>query len=190
MTQNEKIKKSTRTKQAILEAAQKLFAKKGFKKVSVREIAQQASVDPALVIRYFGNKEKLFNQVAHFDLALPDLQKMSQRKVGETLVRHFLEVWENSTQAHGLSMLLRSAASDDEAANKLKKLFSSQVTPKLSKIGNPRNAQHRAGLIASQLLGLAMLRYIFQFPPLVKASKEELIESMKKNIEYYVFLDE
>ena len=56
--------KSARTRSAILDAAQRLFAEHGYDGTTVRDIAAQASIDPAMVIRYFGNKDELFAQAA------------------------------------------------------------------------------------------------------------------------------
>src|SRR5262245_51337056 len=86
-----KVRKSDRTRAAILDAAQKLFAEHGHERTTVREIAAKASVDPALVIRYFGSKDELFVRAAAFDLKVPDLDKIKRSQLGETLIRRFLE---------------------------------------------------------------------------------------------------
>ena len=103
----QKVRKSDRTRAAILDAAQKLFAEHGHERTTVREIAAKASVDPALVIRYFGSKDELFVRAAAFDLEIPDLDKIKRSQIGETLIRRFLELGEGYT---GMTVLLRSAA--------------------------------------------------------------------------------
>jgi AcrR family transcriptional regulator len=100
----QKVRKSDRTRAAILNAAQKLFAEHGHERTTVRDIAAKASVDPALVIRYFGSKDELFVRAAAFDLKVPDLDKIKRLQIGETLMRRFLELGEGFT---GMTVLLR-----------------------------------------------------------------------------------
>ena len=103
----QKTRKSDRTRAAILDAAQKLFAQHGHDRTTVRDIAAKASIDPALVIRYFGSKDELFVRAAAFDLRMPDLSKVKRSQIGDTLIRRFLELGEGFT---GMTVLLRSAA--------------------------------------------------------------------------------
>jgi AcrR family transcriptional regulator len=87
MTENieKKIRKSDRTRAAIEAAARNLFAEHGYDRTTVREIAAAASIDPAMVIRYYGGKDRLFAEIAVFDLGLPDVTKIDQSKIGETI---------------------------------------------------------------------------------------------------------
>src|SRR5262245_24193992 len=89
-----KPRRSEPTRNAILAAARERFAKDGYERATIRAIAAQAEIDPALVIRYFGSKEDLFAAAAQFDLALPDLSAVPRTELGATLVGHFLDVWE------------------------------------------------------------------------------------------------
>ena len=56
-------KGKTATRAAILEAAKKLFAAKGFDAATVRDICTEAGVNIALVSRYFGSKSGLYAEV-------------------------------------------------------------------------------------------------------------------------------
>jgi AcrR family transcriptional regulator len=108
----------------------------------VRNIAAKASIDPAMVIRYFGSKDELFVRAAAFDLRLPDLSKIKRSQIGETLIRRFLELGEGFT---GMTILLRSAASNEYAASKVRKLFAAQVLPAFARVGSRANvAEPRA----------------------------------------------
>ena len=177
--------KSDRTRAAILAAAQQLFAGHGYERTTVREIAARAKIDPALVIRYFGSKDELFARVAVFNLKLPDLSKADRSKVGEMLVRHFLSLWEGENANGGLTILYRSAASNKFAANKLREIFATQVLPAVAKIGGLNGAADRAGLIASQLLGLAFCRYVVKFPPVVGLSQEQIVKEIGRTVQRY-----
>src|SRR3954468_13103455 len=88
-------RRSDATKAAILAAAREHFGKCGYQAATSRPIAASANIDPAMVMRYYGNKEGLFAAAADFDLRLPDLQGVPSDDVGTVLVEHFLERWED-----------------------------------------------------------------------------------------------
>ena len=178
----QKARKSDRTRAAILDAAQKLFAQHGHGRTTVRDIAAKASIDPALVIRYFGSKDELFVRAAAFDLRMPDLSKVKRSQIGDTLIRRFLELGEGFT---GMTVLLRSAASNDYAASRVRELFAAQVLPAFARVGNRADAADRAGLVASQLLGLALCRYILKIPPVAEMSAEEIVKHIGPTIQRY-----
>ncbi len=183
--ESKKLTKSDRTRAAILASAQQLFAAHGYERTTVREIAGRAKIDPALVMRYFGSKEELFARVATFDLRLPDLNNADPSKIGVSLVRHFLSLWEGENANSGLTVLYRSAASNKFAANKLREIFATQMMPAVAKIGGKKGAAERAGLIASQILGLAFCRYVVKFPPVVELSQEQIISEIGFTIQRY-----
>jgi AcrR family transcriptional regulator len=178
----QKTRKSDRTRAAILDAAQKLFAQHGHGRTTVRDIAAKASIDPALVIRYFGSKDELFVRAAAFDLRMPDLSKVKRSQIGDTLIRRFLELGEGFT---GMTVLLRSAASNDYAASRVRELFAAQVLPAFARVGSRADAAERAGLVASQLLGLALCRYILKIPPVAEMSAQEIVKHIGPTIQRY-----
>ena len=180
-----KIEKSERTRAAIEDAARRLFAQQGYDRTTIREIAAAAQIDPALVIRYFGSKDELFSTVAEPDLRLPDLAGVEPGRIGEILVGHFLDLWEGGS---GMPILLRSAASNESAANGLKQIFASQVFPAIAVAGAPETAAHRAGLVASQLLGLALTRYILKLPPAVAMDRDFIVREVGSTIQRYATL--
>jgi AcrR family transcriptional regulator len=178
----QKTRKSDRTRAAILDAAQTLFAQHGHDRTTVRDIAAKASIDPALVIRYFGSKDELFVRAAAFDLRMPDLSKVKRSQIGDTLIRRFLELGEGFT---GMTVLLRSAASNDYAASRVRELFAAQVLPAFARVGSRADAAERAGLVASQLLGLALCRYILKIPPVAEMSAQEIVKHIGPTIQRY-----
>src|SRR5438105_13488193 len=88
-------RRSETTKGAILAAARARFAADGYERATIRAIAADAGIDPAMVMRYYGNKEKLFATAAEFDLRLPDVTAIPRPGLGGTLVRHGMDRWEN-----------------------------------------------------------------------------------------------
>ena len=184
--EEKRMTKSDRTRETILRAAEKLFAENGYERATVRDIASEAGIDPAMIIRYFGSKEGLFARAAQFDLKLPDLAALPPDSIGETLVGHFLDVWENAEGQGGLAVLLRSAASNEQAAERLREVFAGQVIPALMPIAEYRHEMPtRAGLISSQLLGLAFCRYVFKLPPVAAMSRETIVREIGRTIQRY-----
>ncbi len=176
--------KSDRTRARMLEAARALFAEQGYESATVREIAARAGVDAALVIRYFGSKEALFTRAAEIRLDLPDLAALNPAAVGEALVRRFLAIWEDG--AGGLPVILRSAASNEEAAALLRAVFGRQVMPALARLVGEARAPACAALVSSQLLGLAFCRYVLKLPPLVAMEREALVRHVAPTIQRYL----
>ncbi len=168
-----------------LGAARKLFAGRGYELTTIRDIAAMAEIDPALVIRYFGSKDELFARAAVLNLKLPDLSKTDRSEIGETLVRHFLSLWEGENAIGGMPIMLRSAASNEVAANKLREVFIGQVLPALTRAGGQSGAAERAGLVSSQLLGLALCRYVLKLPPVVGLSRDTIIREIGQTIQRY-----
>ena len=180
------LKKSERTRASILDAARTQFAERGYDGTTVRDIAAAAAVDPALIIRYFGSKEDLFVRAAEFELQLPDLAATNGLNAGELVVRHFFELWELSPSATGMTILLRSAAANEAAAEKMRQMFTQQVLPAVERIGPRSTAPRRAGLIGTQLVGLAFCRYVLRIPGIATATPEELVTALAPTIQRYL----
>jgi AcrR family transcriptional regulator len=178
--------KSIRTREAIEAAARELFAINGFERTTVRDIAARADIDPSMIIRYFGGKDALFALVAAPDLHMPDLTGVDPGSLGETMVRHFLAQWEGAEAGGGMQVLLRSAASNDAAAERLRDAFRAQVAPAIARVGSAETAQVRAALVATQLLGLAMARYVLRLPPVVAMPAELIVSAIGATIQRYV----
>jgi AcrR family transcriptional regulator len=126
------------TRAGILVAARERFAADGYERATIRAIAADASIDPAMVMRYFGNKEKLFAAAAEFDLRLPDLSKLPREEIGAALTNHFLDRWEDD---ESLKALLRASVTNEAAADRMRQLFVDQLTPLLLSLANPANSQ-------------------------------------------------
>lgn len=178
-------KKSDQTRAAILAAAEHLFARQGYERTTVRDVAERAQIDPALVIRYFGSKDGLFAQAARIELELPAPGALEPTQIGRALLEHFLEVWEGATRARGMAVLLRSAASNEVAAAKMRQAFQAQVMPFVAALGDAASAPRRAGLVSTQLLGLAMCRYVLALPPVVALTRDELVELVAPTLQRY-----
>lgn len=173
---------SADTKAVILTAAREHFARSGYERATIRGIAADAEIDPSMVMRYFGSKEGLFAAAAQFDLELPDLAATADDELGRRLVAHFVARWERD---EALVVLLRSAATNAAAAQRMSEIFSAQLLPV---IGGPGDfeAARRAGLIATQMLGLALCRYVLRLPPVVAMSPAELTDWLGPTVQRYL----
>ena len=181
-----KTRKSERTREAILKAAQALFAELGYERATVRDIAARAAIDPAMVIRYFGSKDALFARATVFDLKLPDLTGTAPAQLGAALIRHFLDIWEGPSSNGSFTILLRAAASNEAAADKTRAVFAGQVLPMLAQVADRAELPARAGLISSQLLGLALCRYVLKVPPVVAMQPGQIVANVGPVLQGYI----
>ncbi|MEV0298988.1 TetR family transcriptional regulator [Nocardia sp. NPDC050710] len=179
-------RRSDATRAAILEAARARFAAEGFRKATVRAIAADAAIDPSMVMRYFGSKDGLFAAAVDIDLELPDLSAADPNTLGELLVRRFLTIWEDQPDNKVLLILLRSSITDDAVTDRFRQIFAEQVLPAVLRFGDPADAQRRGGLIVTQLLGLALCRYILRLPPVVALSHDQIIADIAPTLQRYL----
>jgi AcrR family transcriptional regulator len=163
--------KSERTRAAILVAARDLFARAGYDRTTVRDIAAEAKADPALVIRYFGSKEALFARAVEINLRLPNFAVAPRRALGRSIAEHFVTLWEDQRTGDPLKILLRTACVNEEASAKIAEIFVTQVVPAL---GKGAIAKERAALVTSLLLGVALARYVLKLPPLASMKPADL----------------
>ncbi|SEF18495.1 TetR family transcriptional regulator [Jiangella alba] len=175
---------SEETKAIILAAARERFAADGYERATIRAIAADARIDPSMVMRYYGSKEKLFAAAAHFDLDLPDLAATPRAEMGRRLVAHFLDRWEGD---EGLMVLLRSGVTNPDAAERMRSIFTAQLLPMVRRFTtDDDDAGRRAGLAASQVLGLALCRYLLAFPPVAAMSRDELVDRVGPTLQRYL----
>ncbi|WP_443055472.1 TetR/AcrR family transcriptional regulator [Streptomyces sp. NBC_00704] len=163
-------RRSDRTRAAILDAARRRFAAHGFERTTIRAVAADADIDPSMVMRYYGSKAQLFDAALDIDLHLPDLTATPAHERPAALVRHFLHRWEHDGADDALLLLLRSAVTNDQAARRMREIFSTQVAPALGPVH-----QDRMGLVSSQLLGLALTRYLLRIPAVTQLTPEEIV---------------
>ena len=180
------LRKGERTRRAILQAAREQFHQLGYDGASIRGIAAGANIDPSMVMRYYGSKEGLFAAAVDVDLRLPDLTDCPPARRGRRLVEHFLTRWEGTAGDDVLVLLLRSAATNDAARERMHHVFTDQLRLCVAAVSDPSSAGHRAALIATQMLGLALCRHILRLPPVVALDAETLIASVADTVQRYL----
>ncbi|WP_216897489.1 TetR/AcrR family transcriptional regulator [Nocardia alni] len=179
-------RRSDVTRAAILDAARRRFARDGFHKATIRAIAADAGIDPSMVMRYYGNKEGLFTAALDIDLGLPDLGLVDPGSFGEVLVRRFLAIWETPPSNEVLMTLLRTVVTDESMVERVLQLFATQAMPMVLRAGDPADAPHRAGLVVSQILGLALCRYVLRIPSVVALTHDELVADIAPTLQRYL----
>jgi AcrR family transcriptional regulator len=181
------------TKSEILRAARKVFAMHGYRGATMRLIAKEAKVDAALIHHFFTSKAGVYAAAveASFDLrALIDtVLAAPPKEVGRTLVREFLNVWGRPESREPILAVLRSAVSYDEAADMLAGHVIQRSVGDIVRALNSSEPELRATLISSQLIGMAMLRYVINAEPLASASPETIIEWLGPTIDRYLVGD-
>ncbi|MGH3586016.1 MAG: TetR family transcriptional regulator [Pseudonocardia sp.] len=167
--------RSRQAREAILASARRRFGERGYNRTTIRGVARDAQVDPSLVIRYYGSKERLFTAATVVDLRLPDVAAIRADAREEVIARHILTSW--TTDDSGLlAVLLRSAITHEAAAERLRAVISEQVTPMVRVLsGGDAHAEVRAGLLGSHLLGIALARYVLHIPPVAELDDEDLV---------------
>ena len=148
------------------------FGSDGYERTTLRAVAADVGVDPALVIRYFGNKQTLFAEAAEFTLDLPDLSGVEPDDVADALLPSFFAVWEDDPT---FVALLRASMTSPLAADAMRRVFATQVAPKLAMI-TPDHPAQRAGLMGAFVIGLATTRYVLANPAVADLSHDELIQ--------------
>lgn len=170
----------------MLAAARVLFATHGYEGATVRAIAAAADADPALVTRYFGSKEGLFATAAKFELHLPDLGPIPRDQLGAALIEHFANRWEGDPADRALQILLRAAMTNAEAAERMRNIFARQLLPAVSHVAPKGEARLRAALVASQVLGLALCRYMLKLPAVAALSRDDIVAWYGPTIQRYL----
>ena len=177
--------RSEATRRTILDVARHAFAARGYEQTTIRAVAAQAGIDASMVMRYFGSKAGLFAAAATIDLDPPDLASTSPRRRGEVLVRHFVARWERDPTEDMLVFLLRTAVTDQSVAGQLQMTFDRMVVAPLVALEYP-DAERRAALIGSQLLGVGLCRYILRLEPLASMSGDEVVAGVAPTIQRYL----
>lgn len=177
-------RRSDATREAILAAARDRFASDGYDRATIRAIARDAQIDPSMVMRYYGNKAGLFAAASEIELRLPHIEHMPKENVGAALVHHFIERWE---QDEVLTALLRVGVTNAAGTQRVQRVFREQMAPVVAVLcPDPAQAPTRAALVASQILGMALSRYVLKIPPAVGMSRAELVAWMGPTVQRYL----
>jgi AcrR family transcriptional regulator len=177
------------TRGGILAAARAEFGAKGYHQATIRAIAAEAGVDPALVLHYFGSKDDLFAASIDLPLRPTDIADVLLADgvgwIGRNIATLFFSVWENPETRNPLMAMLRGAFDNEQGAAMMREFFGSALLGRVAPQIDGPDAELRTSLAVSQLVGVAVLRYVIGFPSLVKVPVEQLIETLAPRIQAY-----
>jgi len=178
------------TRQAVLDAARARFSAHGYDGTKLRDVAADAGVDVALVSYFFGSKDGLFTAAMAMSVNPAELVEALLREgtdgVGERLIRRLLALWDDPASGSPMVALVRSAATNEQAAELLRGFIESEVLMRVAAAIERPHANLRAALAGSQIVGLIMARYIVRVEPLAHCEPETLVAALGPTLQRYL----
>jgi AcrR family transcriptional regulator len=178
----------TETREHILAAARKQFGERGYDGTTIRGIAAEAGVNPALIHHFFGTKEQVFAAALNLPVdpavVVATLTDGPREEVAQRVLRLFLGLWREPRTRQSFLALVRSVATNERAAAAMRQFLEQVMLTRVSEaLGIPR--LRLTGLM-SQVMGIALVRYIIGVEPLASVGEEELIAMVTPVIQHYV----
>ncbi|GAB1814145.1 TetR family transcriptional regulator [Mycobacterium sp. MUNTM1] len=174
----------------IVAAARDEFAEHGWAGTTIRAIARAAGVDPALVYHYFGSKEKLLDAATNPPQKwLDNVAKVwatPVEQLGAAVLRLLLASWEDDEVGPTLHAILQTAAHDATTREKLRRVVAGSLMGAAQLGVDERERLVRSGLIASQAIGLALMRYVWKIEPIASMTDDEAVAAIGPSLQRYV----
>ncbi|MFD6816997.1 TetR family transcriptional regulator [Microbacterium sp. NPDC060132] len=181
----------TDSRERILAAAVDEFGEQGYDGSTVRSIAGRAGVDSALVHHYFGTKADLFAEAVGIplrpDIDVPGIVAGPRDEVGDRLVRYVLEAFERPEVRRRGVMLIRTALGSRVTSPLLAGFLARELIGRIAKLLAVPDAELRATLVASQIAGLIVTRYVLALGPLAAADIGDLVHRVGPTVQRYLF---
>ena len=169
----------TTTRDAIAEAARRQFAELGYDRATMRGIAGEAGVDAALVVRFHGSKDALFREVMALPPGVADamagLADGPRATVGRRLAEVIVGMLEDPRSRSVILGRIRSASTHPDAADLVRETVTRDVG-RLAATLTDDEPETRAVLVGSQIVGLALARYIVRVEPLASLPAVDVID--------------
>jgi len=177
----------------VLAAAKRRFATEGYEKTTLRAIADDAHVDPSMVLYLFGSKAELFRETLRLILD-PDVLVAAltggpgdDPDIGTRMVRTYMRIWEAPDSGPTMVTMLQSATSNADAHEAFRGFMQNYVLTAVSGVlGGSEQDRLRAMLAASQLVGVAILRYVMKVAPLATLSGDEVVRLIAPTVTRYL----
>lgn len=174
----------------IAAAAREEFAQHGWAGTTIRAVARTADVDPALVYHYFGSKEGLLDAATNPPQKwLDEIAKIWTTPIenlGAALLKFMLASWADEEIGPTLRAILQTAAHEPSTREKLRRVVEGSLMG-VSHLGSgERDRLVRSGLIASQMMGFALMRYVWKIEPIASMAEDEVIAAITPNLQRYV----
>ena len=177
----------------VLRAAKRQFARHGYEKTTLRAIARDAHVDPSMVLYLFGSKAELFRESMRLILD-PDVLVAAfgsgDGDVGYRVARTYLRIWEEPDSAASMTAMLQSATANPDAHEAFRSFMQNYVfTAVAGALGGGKESRLRAMLAATSLVGTAMLRYVMRIPPLASLHVDDVVALIGPAVHRYLTAD-
>lgn len=168
-----------RTEATILDAARELFAEAGFERTTIRAVAAQAGVDPALVMQYYGNKEGLFAASARWHVDHKRLSEAPLQDVPATALDDLFATFEDPERRDGAITLLRNCLTHESALAVMRDDVMREPQAMIARTIGGDDAELRAGLLGATMIGVTIARYLLEIPAVRAASREDIERVME-----------
>ncbi|MGW0179624.1 TetR/AcrR family transcriptional regulator [Nocardia sp. NPDC003345] len=178
------------TREAILAAARDRFARNGFDKTSIRAVAAEAGVDPALVHHYFGTKQGLFGAVVELpvdpEVVLRQFDAAPMDRLGETIVRAVVGLWDSPAGAGAVALVRTMIAGGDASLTRdfLLSVILERVRGRIATEAD--DGRVRVGLVASQITGLVLTRKILHLGAMADLPLDDLVTAVGPTVQRYL----
>ncbi|NUS36506.1 MAG: TetR/AcrR family transcriptional regulator [Pseudarthrobacter sp.] len=182
---------ATESRDQIVDAARRLFAEQGFEGTSLRQVARAAGVDPAMIHHFFRGKDELFalsvELPADPEQVLAGMAGSDPGERAQLIVGTVLRLWEGPAQP-GLLAFLRGTIGSKAKTALLREMVTRTVISRIvaGVPGTPDELALRGNLVATQMVGLMMVRYVVRLEPLASLSPEEVVRLTAPNVQRYL----
>lgn len=178
------------TREAIAAAAGRQFGELGYERTTIRGIAKEAKVDPALVLHFFGSKRELFNSATVLSLeleeALPEIVDGPRSMLGKRVADWVVSTLENPDSRQAITGILRASVSDPEAARAAREVVTARVLVPIAEHIDADQPQLRAALVNMEMVGLIVARYIVAVEPLASMGPSDLVDAIGPTLQRYL----
>lgn len=163
-----------RTEKAILVAARRQFGAKGYQGTSIRGVAEEAGIDPALVMQMFGSKEQLFSAAVTPTAELRMLGGARRDELAAVAAAHLFAEFEDVERRANAEVVLRSSLTHPLAGQVLREQVMAPAQAAVAGTIGGEQAELRAAVLNACTLGVTIARYLLEDPVLNAATVEEL----------------
>lgn len=179
------------TREAILVAAGRQFAERGYDRASLRGIAAEAGVDQKLIAHFFGSKQQLFVATVGLPFnpgdVLPAVLAGDRDTVGTRLAELLISVLETPGLHRRLTSVVRAAAAEPEVARMLREFLTRELFTPAAQLLGGGDGPFRANLVGSQIVGIVMARYVIGIEPLASMPPQTVAAAVAPTLERYLF---
>ena len=162
-----------RTETAILEAARGQFADAGFERTTIRSVAGEAGVDPALVMQHFGSKERLFAEAARWPEDAERVLGATRAELPRAALEDFFERFEGADRESAVA-LMRNCLTHPQAARVMREDVMCDRIEKVAETIGGEDAELRGALVGACLMGLTIARHLLEIEPVASASRADI----------------